>query len=508
MSKKKTAPEKKETATRNLTLNLQDIIRNDVILRSTFLKRWLDPRRDMDTECGYPQEIRIEDYKKAFERGDLASRVVMLYPEETWCSSPEVLENDDEDLTEFEQEFIQLDATMNIFSYLERVDILSGIGQFGVLLLGISDGKNLDQPVAGLNDKGELDADAAPSEDMELLYLRAFDQQAVKVKKVETRQSSPRYGLPVLYEITFVNLADGIIDGTTEELSKQEVHWHRLLHVADNRVSSEIYGIPRMKKVFNRLLDLGKIAGSAGEMFWKGGFPGLSLESAVDPEKAAVDLDVESTQEQMEAYMNGLQRYIATVGMQVKNLGTQVADPRPHVEAQVRLIAVAMSVPWRILMGVEVGHLAAEQDIRAWNRRLDRRRTAYVNPFILVPFINRMVAFGILPKPEALHIVWPDLNTLSDADKATVAEKKTNSLIKYVQGGVHLLVPEFFYLTLILGISDAQAKQVIEAAGGNLKKLDDLIMAGPGKGNQPGQSATKGAMQPPRRSLSRNEIQT
>ena len=483
---------------REPVVNLMGMIRNEVILRSTMLRKWLDPRRDIDKECGYPETIELETYRRMFDRKDLSTRVVTVFPEETWASDPIVYENDGEILTEFEKAWNTLNKRLAIFSFLQRVDVLSGIGRFGVLLLGFDDGLTLDKPVPGDEVLLSDDETATSGKAHKLLYLRAFDETVVKISRLESEVTNPRFGLPVEYEIDFAD-TEQALSSERVQVAKQKVHWSRIIHVADNRTNSEIFGEPRMKNVFDRLLDLQKVSGGASEMFWKGGFPGLALESMVDPEKASVEFDEEATKAQMDSYMNGLQRYIAVTGMQVKNLGTQVADPRPHVEAIVRMIAVTKGVPWRILMGVEVGHLAAEQDIRAWNRRLERRRDQYIDPFLLRPFIRRLIAFGVLPVPEEVLIYWPDLNTLSDKDKAEVAEKKTNSMIKYVQGGVNLLMPPFHYLTLILGLTDEEANQVIKAAGGDLEKLSDLIMPGPEPGNQPDQSATKGAMQPPRR---------
>jgi len=207
-------------------------------------------------------------------------------------------------------------------------------------------------------------------------------------------------------------------------------------------------------------------------MFWKGGFPGISLESQNMGEEE-IEFDKEATKEQIESYMNGLQRYIATIGMSAKSLSVQVADPSPHVDLQLKLIAVAMGVPWRVFVGSEAAQLASEQDTRAWNARITRRRNEYVNPFILRPFCDRLIAAGVLPAPgESYEIDWPDLNSPSDLDRASIAERQSNALAKYVQGGVDVLMPPFHYLTLVLGMSDEEANSIIEAAGDNLMQVD------------------------------------
>lgn len=447
----------------------QLLVQNVLLERQAWLRKLLDPRRDLDKECGHPQDVSVDDYKREFLRGDIAARVVSLFPEESWSDSPQVFETEDEKETEFETAWEELEEALNLYSMLQRVDILSGIGKFGILLLGTDDGLPLSEPAPGVGEDGE----PAGKVELELLFVRAFDEALVTVKSLESNITNPRYGLPTFYQVQFTDTALGLpVTAPSQSVTLQEVHWSRVIHVADNRTSSEIFGLPRMEKVFNRLLDVKKIAGGSGEMFWKGGFPGISLETMPTVEGMEIEFDVEATKAQLEKYMNGLQRYIATTGMRANSLNVQVADPGPHLEVQMRLIATAMGVPWRVFIGSEAAQLASEQDSKAWNKRINRRRQEYLNPFILNPFIRRLVMFGVLPEPKEIIIKWPDLNTLGDLDKSTVAEKRSNALAKYVQAGVDTLIPPFHYLTQILGMKDDEARAIIDAAGEVLDSTD------------------------------------
>lgn len=424
----------------------------------TTRKEWLSNflgsnQKNIEKECGHPDAVTVDDCFTAFTRGDIAKRIISIYPDECWGENPEVYESETEEETEFEKAWEEIQQKFSLYSYLHRADVLSGIGRFGVLLLGLSDGLDMSLPVP-------------TGRKLELLYVRPFEEKYAKVKSVEMDVHNPRFGKPVLYTLTFQNETDF---GPTQ-MQNIDVHWTRVIHFADNRTNSDVYGLPRLEKVYNRWVDLKKVSGGAAEMFWKGGFPGLSVEAL--PTEGDVDFDEEATKEQLQNYMNGLQRYIATVGMSVKSLAIQIADPRPHMEVQIRLIAIATGIPWRIFMGVEVGQLASEQDMRAWNRRLKKRREQYLNPFVLLPFVERLVEYGILPKPAQIEIHWPDLNSPTDLDKAAVAEKQTSALAKYVQSGVDLMVPPFFFLTLVLGLSDEEAQACIDAAKNDTQALD------------------------------------
>lgn len=453
--------------------------------------------RDVDSECGHPLAIQQQDYDLLWARGDMANRVVCLYPEESWSEPPEVYETEDEEKTAFEMALDEMLKEIPLWTYLQRADILSGVGRYGILLLGFDDGLELSQPVAGVDEKDsplpppakrpvknalsneeEETEPPVPTTELEkpkrkLLYVRPLEERIVKITALEADVRNPRFGLPKTYQLTFMDTDENAPIGSDGKIPNGTltVHWSRVIHLADNRTNNEVYGTPRMKKVFNRLLDLKKIVGGSGEMFWKGGFPGISLESNVGAEED-IEFDAEGAKKQLRDYMEGLQRYIATVGMQAKSLTVQVADPLPHLNAQIQLIAAAMAVPVRVLMGSERGELASSQDMVTWNKRLNKRRVDYINPFMLKPLLDRLIKVGVLPQPgaEGYIIDWVDLNTPSPTDKANTAQKISDAMAKYVQSGSDVLMPPFHFLTLVVGLDKGEAESVIEAAE---KQIDD-----------------------------------
>lgn len=442
---------KYETAQRvmELTHNL------DTGLRTQLARFLLDGERDINGECGYPTALTPYHYQAMYDREGAAARVVECEPEETWAMDPELWEDDDPDTdTDFELKWKQLVINYNIWNELLRVDILSGIGEFGVLFLGINDGKPLDQPVDGLDDLGN----PTDQNEYQLLFVRPFEEISCTVRQREVDRRNPRYGKPTLYMIHFRDVpAFGIQSGNS--ISKM-VHWTRVIHVADNLRQSLIFGIPRMRNVYNRLVDLRKIYSSSGEAFWKGAFPGMAFEVAPEVADQGVELDKDSIRKEMENYMNGLQRYLALTGVTAKTLPPMLVDPTPSVTIHLQNIAITKGIPYRILFGSEEAKLAATQDSRAWNKRVKKRQDKYVGPCIIRPLVNRLIAFGILPQPKKLEIKWPDLNAPTDQDKATVALTTAQAIQAYISGGGPSLIPPGIFLTDILGMSQAQKDQI------------------------------------------------
>jgi len=322
---------------------------------------------------------------------------------------------------------------------------LSGIGRFGLVLFGLNDGVGLERPVQ-------------PGSDRELLYLRTFDESVLTVMTSEGDSANPRFGKPKTYSIDFTTSTHGI-----ESTNTLMVDWSRCVHLADNRRMDEVYGVSRMREVFNRLQDLRKLMGGSAEMFWQGAFPGLAFE--VDPrllEEGAIELDTDALKEQMQDYVNGLQRWLSTAGVSVKTLAPIVSDPTSHIEVQLKAIAITLGVPYRVFTGTEEGKLAGGQDAAAWAKRLKRRQEKYLTPYVIRPFIERLIAVGVLPEPAELNIRWPDMLTPSEKEKADVAKTITEALKAYVQGDVNQALPLSFYLTEILGMESEQVDSILE----------------------------------------------
>lgn len=465
---------------------VQDLVMNVLSARQEILSRLLETKRDVNDECDYPKGIVSADYyQELFDREAIAARVVQVLPRESWQVQPSVYEDEDpEVLTPFEEAWKTLGSQLRgetswyyeeecspIWEYLRRVDELSGIGQFGILLLGINDGRELNEPVEGIEgtdyvgpyalgdmtptmtygdplgqtkipvgrsqpskdpegnpdhtfdvttavlDDAEEEEPPVEGEDEEesdpadpfgkstkpkqelkkLLFIRAFPESLVQITQFESCQSNPRFGQPVMYSVTLSDPRQSV-GGIGLPMATVNVHWTRVIHVADNLGSSEVFGVPRMRPVLNRLLDLRKLYSGSAEMYWRGAFPGYSLET--QPSLGGdVPVNTEGLRDMWENYQNGLQRALFLMGMTAKSLAPQVVDPTPQINVQLEAICILLGIPMRVFKGTERGEMASSQDDAAWNDRLRLRQRNYITPRLLVQFIDRLIATGVLPEP-------------------------------------------------------------------------------------------------------------
>ncbi len=461
---------------KQMALREMEAITNVVTSRSMLLKQLMDPRRDIDHECGYPDTstVTAQEYQELYDRHGVATRVVEVMPLEMWKVVPDVYEDEDMDvstpfeeawedlgrnlLVEEDEESLYVGESGNpIWEYFRRIDVLSGIGHFGVMLLGFADGRPLSEPVQGTKNQ--------------LLFVRCFPESLVDISAWENDQTSPRYGKPKQYLIRFHDLEAGQAS-IGMPASTMMVHWTRVIHVANTLTSSEHLAVPEMQPVLNNLLDLKKLYGGSAEMYWRGAFPGISIET--HPQLGSdVSIETDDVKNAMENYMHGLQRYFALTGITAKSLAPQVVDPSPQIRVQIEAICIQKGIPLRIFLGSERGELSSSQDANAWNDRLMARMTTYATPRLICPFVSRLVRFGVLPRPEQFHVDWPDLSKMTDQEKAAVSLQRTDAIVKYVGGSGDQLIEPQNYLTKVLDFTDDEAEEIIEATAGYVEEKQE-----------------------------------
>ena len=422
------------------------MLANTITTRAGMFKDLYMGQHDISRACGYPDSVDIKDLKKKYKRNGLARRIVDLMPQECWKTLPSIQENKDpEEDTVFEQAWSALASNpkIQLFSNLTRLDKLAGIGRYGILLLGFEGGEPLDKPVVFSSGKG-------------LAYMRPFDESLIRILEVETDTSNERYGLPIKYEIDLGTPVKGSLT------AKIEVHWSRVIHLADNLTDNLTYGIPRLEPVYNQILDIEKVLGGSAEMYWRGAFPGISFEA--DAETVIGPDDEAAMKEQIDYYVESLSRYLTLQGVKANVLAPAVASPSDQIKAAMEFIAVSIGVPLRILIGSEQAQLASEQDRSNFADRIKGRRENYLTPILMQPFIQRLIDVGTLPLPtEDPFIMWPDLYSPSERDKAETAKSLTEAVAKYASVPMAQdVLPLQFFLKLILGWDKEQVEAILE----------------------------------------------
>lgn len=412
---------------------------NVILERMNFMRRAgisFGGARDLYEVLGYDRDLDLRKYRDRYARGGIAARIVDALPNATWRGTVEIIEDEDpETTTPFEQAWLDLEQRLQLLAKLRRADILSGLSTYSVLLIGapgdlstqLPTGKSQEQilyftPFYGGGGPGTpmgttlaLDADAS-------------------IMEFEKDPSSPRFGLPTSYQLRRTSVSTPML--------QRQVHWTRILHIAEGVLDDEVYGQPALERVWNLLDDLDKITGGGAEAFWLRANQGLHLN--IDPTMTLPDAkgSVDALKEQAEEYKHQMTRWLRTRGVTANVLGSDVANFQGPADAILTQIAGAKMIPKRILTGSEMGELASSQDRDNWKDQITGRQTGYVGPYILRPLINRLVQFGYLPPPASgsldYEVKWPLIQTLTEQEKSAGAQQWAGTTVN----GAPVFLPE------------------------------------------------------------------
>lgn len=406
---------------------------------------------------GWPLAPDFDTWEHLYERGGIAKRIVCSYPQATWRSAPEVKDASGKEESQFEAAWKQFCEKKRVYHYLERVDRMARMGQFSILFIGYSDARtyeDLAQPVGALPGADPL---------QKVLYLQPYKESVVDVGQWEDKIDSPRFGMPLLYK---VRIQAPSTSGGSRGLDKQiEVHWTRVLHVAEDVLDNDLLGQPALKPVVNYLLDMEKCHGAAAEGFFQQTPPATVYNLPADMTMDATTYSDANMQEKIDDFTHGYKRWLITQGFDIKTIQPQISDMRQVVDPLLDLIAGTTGIPKRILIGSERGELASTQDETNWNKRIEERQQNWAEPFVLRPLIDELVAKGVLPVPQGgeYDVEWRENLALSEDAMAQIAECKTNAITKYAgTPGAEDIVPPDVFLSEVMGFSEETVERIAE----------------------------------------------
>lgn len=380
------------------TLQSAILARSDI---AAALGKMFEGKRDFYTVLGYATDIRPEQYRQRYDRNSVAGRAVDAFPAATWRGTGgELVEDEDpEVVTAFEQTWMNFVSRIPVWSYFKRADILSGLGRFAVVLIGAPG--NLNEPLERLT----LD---------QIAFLATYGEEDVEVKTWVEDTNDPRFGHPLVYSFKRMT--------ANKRQIARDVHWTRVIHVSDGLLDDNVYGSPRLKRIWNDLDNLEKVVGGGSEAFWLRAHQGYVFN--IDKDLKPSPEQKEEMTEQVDEFVHGMRRALRTRGMTVDTLGSDVADFSSPADTILSLISAGTTIPKRILLGSERGELASTQDRENWTERVQDRRDDFAGPLVVRQFVDRMILFGALPKPaNGYEVFWPAVNDLTDEQKLDVAIK-------------------------------------------------------------------------------------
>ena len=382
-------------------------------------------RRNLYDVFGYTKNPTFLEVMTKYTRQDIAGRVIDAPATALWTNPPHITSN----IAEWDTIWQDLIIQLALFERIERLDKLAGIGKYSVLLIGYNDGKALDQPV---------NAATVRRAQKKILYLQPYSCNSAEIVKYVDNVGSEHYMKPEMYKIDPKNDIDMLgqpkklgMGGSAAGLASFNVHFSRILHVCENPLENEVFGSPRIERVYNILDDLLKVTGGTAETFWLAGNRGLHID--VDKDMSFGPSDEAGLAAEVDEYTHNLRRIIRTRGVKVNALGSDVPDPRGAFEILISILSGATGIPRRILTGSEAGQLASEQDRANWADRQEERRSDFGNPRIIIPLLKALTINGVLPAPEDIQITvdWPSAFKMSPLENAQTSAQHARSATNF-----------------------------------------------------------------------------
>lgn len=395
--------------------------------------------RDLYQALGYKLTLTWNDYWAQYSRQDIAKAIIDRPVKATWQGQLELIESEDADKTVFEQAWYDLNKKFKLRSLFSRVDRLTGIGHYGVLLLGLNDVKRREDFIKPVS----------PGQ-RKLMYVKPFGEKSAKIDKYEDEPSNERYGMPKIYSIEVSDVASGAS-------STVKVHYTRVLHILEDHLESEVLGIPKLEAVFNRLMDIEKLVGGDAEMFWKGARPGY--QGMVDKDYTMTQTTKDDLKDQIDEFDHNLRRILVNEGVDLKALAQQIADPHNHFDIQLTCVSAVTGIPKRILSGSERGELASTQDTGEWKTYVQSRREDHAEPNIVRVFVDKLIELKILPEPESgdYKVDWLDLFSISEKERVDIGKARANAIREYTTNPMaESVIPPDAFFEFCLGLSQGQ----------------------------------------------------
>ena len=415
-----------QNGTTTLTPEIQTMVA-DSVARAFFASAYgtsHNNERDYYLTLGYPENPNYLSYYNWATRDTLGRRLVRNLPKHTWQYPPTVRDTDDPSApkTPFMQAWETLVTKHKLWQAFRRVDKQSCIGNYAILFLGLRGARRASMPV----ERRQRTLD-------DLLYVRPYSQRYLRVEEFENDTQSERFGLVKKYSLRSATTPTERLNEPLREVTPPGVmiDASRAIHVAEDLIEDDIFGVPKLLGTYPRLIDLMKIAGGSAEMFWRHAKREVTL-SARDGFRFDSPEDKQKLETQVEEFTHKMRDFLFVHGIDINSLPPGIQSPLEHFQVQAALIAADWEIPQRLLFGSERGELASSQDIRNYVSVISGRQQDFAQPTILEATIMRLVEFGILPEPAMpLTYDWPDLFSLGEEEEAKIAADWATAIERY-----------------------------------------------------------------------------
>jgi hypothetical protein len=377
-------------------------------------------KHDHFKDFGYPDILTFEQLHRMYMRNGIAAAGVNKTVGKTWQDNPFLLEQErdgsqtgEDEETTLEAEIRQRFDDLRLWARLSEADRMSMVGRYAGVILRFADSKRFDQPVDRVN--GGLDG---------LIEVIPAWEGQLQVSEWDTDQTSETYGEPTMFQFNESAVGDAKQPRSIRIHPDRVIIWSR-----DGTVNCT----SALEPGYNSLVDLEKVRGAGGEGFWKNAksAPVLEMDKEADPKKMATAMGIkiedlaDKMNDQVADYNAGFDQLLMLMGMTAKPLPVTLPSPEHFFAVALQDFAASINMPVKILVGMQTGERASQEDADEWAQTNMSRRANQTIPNIM-SFVKRLERVGILPKMD-WYLDWADLTEASMSEKIERANKMADT---------------------------------------------------------------------------------
>ena len=389
-------------------------------------------KRQVWDQAGYPDFVDAEMLFNESRRNGIARGIINLKAGETWQNDPIIYDGDEdpkrrkESPTEFEQALDFWAGKWNLWERLQGADRRQMVMRYsGIVIFAREPSK------------------ASPDEKMQRLaspaaitkIMPVFETQ-IEVTEAIDDFGSPDYGQPKYFQFR-TN-----VPGARNQFIEQDFRLHpsRVITFAEGADDGSIYGVPEFESYFNALCDLEKIRMSGGEGFFKNASQKIGIN--LDPKltQGLTSDQQEAFDDNIDDFNRDMNKALVLAGADAKMLQSQIADPKEFAQMCKEEIAAGSGIPLTIIVGMQTGRLASDEDQTQKNVMIKTRQNKW-GDHMIKKTLEWLIKYGALPQPEGkITVIWPDISEPSFKDKVDVIDKmmQTNErAVKALQDSVY-----------------------------------------------------------------------
>lgn len=363
------------------------------------------------TDYGYPDVITFGQLWHMWRRNPVAARVCKLPINYCWLDHPKVIEGDADDKqkkeTQYEKNFAKFSKRLKLWSRVKAGDLYQRVGRYSGLIMVVADGQLPSTPLGTV------------TSDKVIEIKPAFEGQ-LEVVEVEEDRASPRFQQPMFYQFREIDV------GARSRWDKEDIniHWTRVIPIAEDADDGGIYGVPALECIFNSLLDWEKIQGAGGEGLWRAAAQKYVLQAAKDTgSQKPTPEELDGLTDMLVDMFSGFNSMPFLGDMEMTPLDTNMPNPQHYTAHTKDSIAAGSGFAAKILFGSQTGVKAADEDTELLNKEMQSRRENYLTEVCenIVDWVDAHTTD--LKKPAEVTIEWSDLTAPTMQQKMDIADK-------------------------------------------------------------------------------------